>query len=667
MSSPLLNEQSLQLRQSVVFAIILQMWHTLSLATEERLCAVPSRAATDLKAEIMSSSLALATKVWLQQQHQQLQMSLHKQQAQRRRSPEPVGFTHFSASEGKGGGWKETSGTHSIGYVSISPSPSELAVPNVVYAASPTQQREHVNVENMIHHVGFDNLLLLREALLPLFNASGVKVSSQLKRTCHNSSEFNVEYKLSLMEGGVTVIDGRPSVAKPGPPRQNEPVLLLDQFDVSGNLKYLAKYRPSQLGNSLYLITTSSEPPAEVKTSRQRPNITSKFSVRLDTVAANVTVPLMMLCRHSSESLLHWTTQRRLAHSSRRDEKPVVAVNGLHLANSALESVEETDLQETPLVWTASQRLVECFISLERDHNPQQTAETPRNSETGRVTAASTPQSHRVTASVPEFPHSPKYPRAQLLRQQEGGDAHLVLHPGQLSSGQSLTSLTSVDHQDSPAEVAIKMEPIPRPSVQFISHAMEAMDETTDSQQIFSSDNDAPVQSSLATYNIPQRLTGGHNRRLQLESAVEHANTSLETPNLREGLSVVDEQLQFSVFGLVKISTIQIQSQLETLLSVLEIRGVTGAVDCRKMARSKLQHQQNLPSKPSKTLLVYKGVFVILDCIYMYLHVLCALVCDYTLLCHCGVKSLFLSLQFCSATNLSFCCKHPPELLHTSI
>ena len=618
MGSPLLNEQSLQLRQSVVFAVLLQMWHTLCI-TEERSCIVPNEAAADLKAEILSSSLALATKIWFQHRHHQLQTTLRRQLARRRRSPEP-NTTHSSVSEGRGGGegWKETSGTHSTGYVSISPSPSELAVPNVVYAASPTRQQEHANIEGVVHQVSFATHLLVREALLPLFIATGVKVPSQLKRISHNNSEFNVEYKLSLMEGGVLIMDGRASGNKLGPPLQDDAVLLLDQVGVSGNLKYLTKSRHSQPSNTLYLITTTPEPPAEVKTSRQRSNVTSKFSVRLDTLAVNVTLPLMMLCRHSRESFLHWTTQRRLAHSqtgSKMEEKPTMAINDVPLLSPPLEGIEETDLQETSLAWAASRSLVESFLCLERDHNFHQTAETSRNSENSRGTTTSMPQSLRVSLGVPVYSHSPKYTRAHQVRQHEGGHAQLLSPPEQLSSGQSLASLTSGDHQDSPVEVAIRMEPAAQPTDQFsspVSHGVEAVDETTDSPHIFSSDNDTPMQTSLATYNMPLRSTGGYNMGLQLEPTAEHPQSCQETPNVREGLSVVDEQLQFSVFGLIKISTIQIQSQLQTLLTVFQIQGVTGAIDCRKMARDKSQSQQNVASKLSKSLLVYKGVFMLL-------------------------------------------------------
>ena len=66
----------------------------------------------------------------------------------------------------------------------------------------------------------------------------------------------------------------------------------------------------------------------------------------------------------------------------------------------------------------------------------------------------------------------------------------------------------------------------------------------------------------------------------------------------------MEEKLQFSMFGMVKISTIKIQSQLETLVTVFEVQGVTGAVGSRKMKQDKLNGQQKTAGKPSKTLLV---------------------------------------------------------------
>ena len=558
----------------MVYAIILRMWHSLTISSDNMVSVVPD-AAEDIKLELLASSLALAAKVW--NQH-----ALGRKQQPAVRVPSVER------------GWKESSATHSVGYVSISPSPSELAVPNVLFVASSAAQQD--DIKDIAHQVNFDEHLLLREALLPLFSAAGLKVPSQLKVKCHNSSEINMEYNLSLSEGNIVVVDRSVSgstLRLPSQAHKSESVLLVHQVCVSGSLKYLVKNKSPQLQNTSYLVTTKS--PVDMNTTRQYSNITSKFSVRLDSLVVNITFPLMMICRHSSESFRHWLTYQRQVHNQPRkhDRHSAACVAGS--TDPAMEEVEETDQQGVAsAAWTTSQQLVEWFLSLEKDKNPPLTVESSRGSEPSRITSSNIPmEKHKLT----EYAHSPKYPRAHRVTAQEGG---------QLSSGQSYTSLTSGDREEYTHDVVIKIEPTPSVSIKYHSHSLEAADDTTDSPQMLSSDNDTS-SSWGATYNAPSRFASNHSRGSKLETT-DHVQSRLETPNLREGLSVVEDKLRFSVFGLVKISTIQVRSQLETLLTILEIQGVTGAVDCRKMTQDKSSTgQHRAPGKPSKTLLVYKG------------------------------------------------------------
>ena len=595
--NPLLDEQSLQLRQSVVYAVILQMWRSLAFNSDNfssipNNISIPDTVGADMKAEVIASSLALAIKVWNQQQHQQLQLALHRQQQHAGRNPSPEATSFNHTRDGL---------ENSIGYVSISPSPSELAMPNALFEQ---QEETQVDINAMVRQVDFDSHLLLREALLPLFSAAGIKVPSQIKVTCHNSSELNVEYNFSLNKGEVIVTDNSTSgstLRSLSQPPKSDSMLFLQQVCASGSLKYLVKSKSSQLQNTSYIVTTN--PPTDTSNVRQqRSNITSKFSVRLDTVEVDITFPLMMLCRHSSLSFRYWVTQRRLARSqASKVDKQAVAVNGMSGQGTAMEGIEETDQPEVGTAWAMSRSLVEWFLSMERERNPPPfISELSRGSEPSRVTASSTPQEkHRVIDYISKHSHdhtlSVKDTQAQL------------------SSGQSLNSLTSGDHQNLPGEVSIKIEPSSVPSRFYspLHGGADAGDDTTDSPQIFSSDNDTPVQSSLATYNVPSRLNGSHGKGLKLETATQ-LHPHLETPNLREGLSVVEEKLQFSVFGLVKISTIKVKSQLETLVTVFEVQGVTGAVDCRKMKQDKSNGVQKTAGKPSKTLLVYKGKSILI-------------------------------------------------------
>lgn len=92
-----------------------------------------------------------------------------------------------------------------MGYVSMSPSPSDLALPNTVYSSRDNLHDSKVDYSPILSKVKFSSLVILRKALLPFYVASGLQVDPQLRTLCHNSAEYFVDVMVEIREVTVFV------------------------------------------------------------------------------------------------------------------------------------------------------------------------------------------------------------------------------------------------------------------------------------------------------------------------------------------------------------------------------------------------------------------------------------------------------------------------------
>lgn len=528
MSMPLLNEVSTQLRQSTVCAIINHLWASLPHATEERLSAFSSVYKEGyLLQEIMATSLALVIK-------------LHSQSTPR---VSPVQVIKPTRSRQK---ITNASVTPSVvTYHSISPSPSDLALPNSMYqyyGALPTDDNDY---QLLISSTSYNQIVVLRESLLPFYASSNITVAPQLKKECYNKSKLSMEYRLQFQEVAVIVVDGRVTIAEETIESYDViPEFLLEQLHISGSLEYVVESRTLSSQTANYIITVRSKQLGAGSPKKLHSNVTSKCLVSLETLATHITLPFLMVFRHTSESLRHMRElfdELKISHIL-NTEAPL---------NEASAGVNEMGTAGVPS-WNKTQSLVQQFHIMELRYHPQ----------LGKP--AGTPLSVHLNASNKSNIDS----MHNLLT---------VMSPSSNNSSQVFNtgdnrnpSLSSYEPPESPIDVAIGIETSNVPDMNN--------DDTTDSPHVFSSDPDAPIQSSMATYTSKPTLKASPH----LSIDKEHSKAP-EVPNMREVLIIPDEQLEFSIFGSIKITTIQVSAQIESILLVLEVQGLSGSVDCRQL------------------------------------------------------------------------------------
>ena len=156
--SPLALPVSVQLRQSIVYCLINQLWQGLSQATEERTMSLPSDYQEGfLLKEVMALTIILTARLgnWTRPVTPPA-------------SAPPRKFSRSKPTD-------TSSITNSVGYFSISPPPSELGLPVSQYAQL-EPIREIYDYSGVMNSTSFLNFLVLRESLLPFYSASNIKV-----------------------------------------------------------------------------------------------------------------------------------------------------------------------------------------------------------------------------------------------------------------------------------------------------------------------------------------------------------------------------------------------------------------------------------------------------------------------------------------------------------
>ena len=530
---PLLNVVSSQLRQSPVCAFINQLWMCLSLANEEFLASSSNNFSSVYKEgyllqEIMGTSLALIIKLCSQV------------------APcfvTPVSLLNTTKS------CHEYAPTPSVvTYHNINPSHSDLPL-----TIEQGQYDEYYQL--IVDECNYYQVVVLRESLLPFYKSSNIAIAPQLKQECYNKSKLSVDYWLLFQENAVLVVDSQVAVVEEGMETYDViPELLLEQLQISGSLEYVTESRTisSQTGN--YIITVRSEQSSD-SPKKLRSNITSKCSVSLETLSVHISLPLLMVFRHTSESLRH---MRKLFEELKIS----------HIINTAVQTPNKNNVSEgdgdAVCCWSNIQNLVQQFRILEQKQHPQSRKsvlpETSQNAfmNTSKAKIGEHSNPDKLSSPIDELGSSPSI-NSQISNSNEPRNP-------------SLSSLISYELPDSPIDTAIDVET----STYFPPNLAETNnDDTTDSPHMFSSDPDAPIQSSMATYTSRPIV-----KPSPLSSLVKEQP---EAPNMGEILTIPDEKLESSIFGSIKITTIQVSTQIETIFVAMEIQGLSGSIDSRQI------------------------------------------------------------------------------------
>ena len=569
--SPLANSTSLFLRNTVVYDTIVQLWHSLGQFDEKQLDRFPCHIDdTCLVKLILAVSLTLAVR------------SLKSKNSS---------MSHIQGGS-TGGIYQQASSLVSDGYHSISPAPSVLAVPNIKYEDPAVPQMESDESHMLFRGLDRNVLVLIRESLLPFYNSTNLSVPPQLRKLCSSGAVINMSYQLSLEEVTLIVTDGR-RITEFHVSNALVPELLLCRLHINGTLKCTLESQALQSSQTIYLITVPSK--QHFTYSGKCSNVVSKCSLSIDGIATNVSIPLMMLLRHTSESVKSkktWCNTQISVQLKRRDST-LLPVTSCHQVTRN----EETATQPSS-EWLRMQSLLHILTFLETNDstclNPPLDSVAPSVLTTpGTVDLASSNQPDRIgsskrshsLSSVRTFGSPTMKPTKSSVTDQHcksGAEVDEQPHP-YYSTG----SLSSVQHPESSNQKAVEMEKekLLGLSTDTNGHSItvDMVDDTTDSMQILSSDNETTVQNSKAMYNFSQ-VAGSNRIHIGAQDALSDQDTSLSDPHeMQKDLAISDDKLQISFFGLVKINNVCITFQVESIRTVLEVKQITGSIDCRTM------------------------------------------------------------------------------------
>ncbi len=283
--NPVHSDITLALRRCVLFGCLQQLWQTIPAFTES---GVPQDKTESFERELVATLLAISARLYSQ----------HEEDDNKCLSCDPP--IQVGRSE-----------TGSVGYMSISPSPSELAIPNAM-AADFFDLRD-IDYEPVFLRTTQPSLLALREAMLPLLAEAGLKVTPQLRPVCHNKDLFLGEVGVALKE--ISVFVTSPSHLHSSHTRHiDTPVLITKHIDVRSSMKYTTETTPSEPHLLLLPSNTAAEdiPSAKI-------NLSSNCIVSVEGISLTVTTPLLKLGRHMMETARYRSHVTRLMEICKED------------------------------------------------------------------------------------------------------------------------------------------------------------------------------------------------------------------------------------------------------------------------------------------------------------------------------------------------------------
>ena len=626
------------MRQTVVYCCVHQLWKSLPAFSEDQL--PPATAdqerereeeeTGDLELQLLAAMLALSARSFLKQEQSIIKKKRLKQSIVEPSrgidcsscgplSPRPASPAN-----------SETSSEVTVGYMSISPSPSDLALPNTIYSSRDNLLDNEVDYSPILSKLHYTSLVILREALLPFYLVSGLQVDPQLRTLCHNSAEYFLDLTVEVREVTVFVcknidpIKVSPSVTPIMTSQliSSNPSLIGEQLAVSGCVRYCTS---PQLGYArrskrITLLKPSayqeqSNDVRESSTQREdggennKTNISCKCCVSLDNLASTITTPLLKLSRHMTETARFRAKLRKEAKIRAEDlvptprppleddeidgRVPMVSVEdslGVHVPQRAV---------RPSMAVRFAQNLVLKFVSIEQD-----VVMLPQAEDSGNATPTST------TVKILDYVRSPKVSKSQVVTPVQD-TAKLSIPIGYPLSdgsgggsakflGQRRLSTASNTSKSSREDVAVTLEEVDTPPDH--NHNNTSPEEVLSTQDTYGEDT-----TDLLSSDAEQGDTAKHRQQRvkikvrtkdsssgKVPSGVGH--THHHSPSKIFLLS--EGELLYSVFGLLKINRIGCDVQIETTRLSLELNAVSAAMDVRKSLPTTRPHtlQQRTPS-----------------------------------------------------------------------
>ena len=580
----LLSPLSVALRKSAVYMCMTQLWHSLHGCAEVTLETIER--GQPCEREIVALSLSLSSRIYL---------------------------AKLNSMQDTG---NSCHGELLTSYESISPAPSELALLNTTYSVS--KPMIEVNFQEVFEKVEFNGLIVLKDCLISLFSSVGLKLAPQLRSSHVDSSEMYVDLKAVLKEVAIFILECTPTnntslppPASPSPP-PGIPAIVFSQLSITGCLKV---YQDVSTNTATPSLLTTAGPSGA---GQARTNVSSQFCVSLDSVTTVVNVPLLRCARHLVE-----TGRLRSAWRRKRHEKPqgpdlgtcviqveedVVQVGGAMGGASMLHRAEGLN------VWEFSQTIVGMLRGYRGDQGA--TGGSAQESTDGAPPTGAAPPTDGGPPPSPDDvqlgPLVADYAASPALRKTHGlpvgsktssepvpiplgfsGLSDSSNHNNAAKGLSSTGSTTSDSSDDGVSSVAIAMEGQPLvastdPSDHDLGTSpsnahLLGTSGAAGSQLLGNRPNigDHPVSS-----NQGDHPDGGDHQNIPRTPAIAVKSSGVVSDSwpVNKSLALQENELLFSVHGLLKVNNVEFAAQVESVRIVLELLGISAAVDVRKAA-----------------------------------------------------------------------------------
>lgn len=544
--NPVLAELSDQCRRTVAFSCLHQIWRSLTVFSEIHVPALShSSEEKESNMQLVGLTLALASRLY--------PVQVLKIVAEELSSPVAV---------------RESDQTSlaTEGYVSISPSPSDMAMPNRLYAAS--QQLDQPTDMAVFSQVDYGVLAALREALLPVFSAMGVTLERQYQMPHLNKAEFSIDFTLELREATLFVLDHvQAKVSVPS----STPTLLAEQLLIHGCVKHYSELETASSVPKVSLLLPDADA-LQQNGSQAKASITSNCSASMETIHVIITAPLLKLSKHISVT---GKLRRKALKQAQLDRMDKVLTP--HPSSPAVESTGYVSKISTSIVshLAGLQGTTVPSFNIKSDTLPSVSIHGDGGGGGGSF--------HHV--KLMEYVDSPR--PASNVKRVSPSPAPLTrgareTFPGEVKVGKGYPQqfCSSSSDQELPRSVTIAMEEGPGTSPEEVVSTVDTCGEdTTDSQHVVSSDNEPQGSFLHSDHRSSSHETSGLFSSHDYLSG-EHAQSLLV------GLSLPESELQYSVLGLLKLATVKCELQVESTRASLELVGISAAVDTRNSTSS---------------------------------------------------------------------------------
>ena len=542
--NPVLSELSSLSRNTVLFSCLHQIWNSLTVFSEIH---VPSSLdPVDYDTKLVAVMLALASRIYsLRDKKMDPCFPLRPNSpAIQLRDP-------------------DQSSEVTVGYVSISPAPSDLAIPNRVYLSRELVDEE-ADFAPLFAQVTYTTFALLRESLVPFFSAAEIPLEQQLYVPHLSKADVSLDFTLKLHEATVFALEHLRGLQAPvlATVTTPSPVLLVEQIVLNGCFKHDSKLESASAVQLAPLLPfpSKSAPPPQAKVS-----ISSNCCIAADTICATMNTPLLKLAKHLSVT---GRLRRKASKQARLD-----AIDRMETPLPPALSAPPISLQAGHVSKFAAS-IVDRFLHIEAKSRPSFSPHSDILQQS---------QSSATNIRVLDYLGSPRPPKhkSNLFSEQ-----HPV--PGipvnQTPTGEYAYRPPKLQRQDSSDSSPENQRIEDGTSPEEVPSTMDTYGEdTTDSQRIVSSD-EAPPSSPRFPFERPTTHPQQYPTNQSADPSTDprpHHHTQSET--LRS-LVIPKCNLLYSIFGLLKLSTVKCELQFESTRAVLELAGISAAVDTRNVA-----------------------------------------------------------------------------------